>query len=94
MKHRSRLAPLSVRPRSSGPPRRGGAAFKPPRFEVNRQISEMCSSFWLAENRRKISLPGASVWSTGLALKDDKTSHDIETTLVRKGKTTAAAPVW
>jgi hypothetical protein len=30
---------------------------------------------------------------TDLTLKNDKASHDIQTTLVRKGKTAAAAPV-
>ena len=36
--------PSPFRTRSSGPSRRGGAAFKPPRFEVNRLFQSFCSA--------------------------------------------------
>lgn len=73
--------------------RRGGRGLCRPEFEVNRDFSEMCSLISAPSISAKNFLPRRiSSDSPGLIRKNDKTSHNKETTLVRKEKSAAAAP--
>ncbi|WP_339336807.1 hypothetical protein, partial [uncultured Maricaulis sp.] len=71
----------------------GGRCLSRPNLEVNRVSQGRADHFQWLENRRKTYCPMRVLRRTDLTLKNDKTSRDIQTTLVRKGKTAAAAPV-